>query len=133
MGLLLGIHVRDLDCAFKLFRREVVERLCLTATGACISAEIMVQCTRGRLRIGEVPVTHYPRYQGVPSGAAIRVIWRAFRELPSLWRYRRIEPLAPAPFPSRNGRGRDGQATSGTPLDAIDASETQISVTSPTH
>ena len=77
VGLLLGIHVQDLDCAFKLFRREVVERLCLTATGACISAEIMVQCTRAGLRIGEVPVTHYPRYQGVPSGAAIKVIWRS--------------------------------------------------------
>jgi Glycosyl transferase family 2 len=132
VGLLLGIHVRDLDCAFKLFRREVVERLCLTATGACISAEIMVQCTRGGLRIGEVPVTHYPRYQGVPSGAAIKVIWRAFRELPSLWRYRHIAPLVPAPFPSLNGKGANGQATKGTPLDAVHASETEISVTSPT-
>lgn len=89
---LLGIRVRDLDCAFKLFRREVVEALQLTATGAGINAEIMAQCARSGLRISETPVTHYPRYYGAPTGAALRVIARAFRELPGLWKYRTASP-----------------------------------------
>jgi hypothetical protein len=51
----------------------------------------------------EMPVTHYPRNFGAPTGAALRVIWRAFRELPRVWKYRRAalaELAAPAPSPS---------------------------------
>jgi hypothetical protein len=87
--LFLGVRVRDLDCAFKVFRREVVDGLKLTATGAAINAEILAQCVHGGLRICEVPVSHYPRCNGAPTGAALRVIGRAFRELPPLWKYRR--------------------------------------------
>lgn len=88
MRVLLGVSVRDLDCAFKLYRRETVQELSLTSRGACISAEILVQCVRKRLRIAQVPVEHYPRSHGQPTGAAMRVIARAFKELPRLMRYR---------------------------------------------
>jgi Glycosyl transferase family 2 len=94
---LLGVRVRDLDCAFKLFRAKVVDRLQLTATGAAINAEILVQCVRGGAKIRETPVSHYPRLHGAPTGAALRVIWQAFRELPRLWRkYRAGSPPSPA-------------------------------------
>jgi hypothetical protein len=95
---MLGVRIQDLDCAFKLFRREVVEGLRLTAEGAGINAEIMAQCTHGGLRIEETPVTHYPRYRGAPTGAALRVIVKAFRELPRLWKYRsNIPTFEPKP------------------------------------
>jgi hypothetical protein len=96
----LGVRIRDLDCAFKLFRREVIDRLRLAATGAAINAEIMVQCARGGLRIAEVPVAHYPRCHGAPTGAALRVIAKAFRELPRLWKYR----YEPGLLPMVNGK-----------------------------
>ncbi|MCI0492456.1 MAG: glycosyltransferase family 2 protein [Planctomycetes bacterium] len=89
---ILGVQVRDLDCAFKLFPRWVVESLNLSAEGACISAEIIVQCVRGGLSICEVPVNHFSRAAGKPTGANVRVIAKAFRELPALWQYRRIQP-----------------------------------------
>ena len=92
--LMLGVQVRDLDCAFKLFRREALERLDLTSTGATINAEILAQCTRAGMRILELPVTHYPRYYGAPTGAALHVITRAFRELPRLWKYRAPDVVA---------------------------------------
>lgn len=97
--LTLGVCVRDLDCAFKLFRRDLVERLQLTATGACINAEILVQCVRAGLPFHEVPVTHHPRFAGTPTGANLKVIAKAFRELPLLWKYRHSATLAPAPLP----------------------------------
>jgi hypothetical protein len=84
----LGVRVHDLDCAFKIFPRKVVDRLCLTAQGAGINAEIMAQCCRGRLAIRQVPVEHFPRYHGAPTGAAWRVIAKAFRELPRMLKYR---------------------------------------------
>jgi hypothetical protein len=91
----LGVRVRDLDCAFKLFPRFVTERLSLSSSGAAINAEILAQCVHGGLTIRETPVTHYPRYSGAPSGAALKVILRAFRELPQLWKYRRTPVLFP--------------------------------------
>jgi len=104
----LGLRVRDLDCAFKLFRRDVVDRLTLTATGACINAEILMQCVRSGEKICETPVTHWPRYHGAPTGAAFKVIFRALRELPSLWKYR---AETPAPGQAMDAVVNGGQAT----------------------
>jgi Glycosyl transferase family 2 len=87
---LVGIHVRDLDCAFKLFPRWVVEQLQLTANGACISAEILAQCTHGGLSVCEVPVNHFPRAAGKATGGNLRVVAKAFREIPIVWKYRRM-------------------------------------------
>lgn len=87
--------VRDLDCAFKLFRREVVDRLQMTSHGATINAEILAQCFRSKLRMCEMPVNHYPRYAGAPTGAALKVIIKAFRELPRMLKYR-FAPMATA-------------------------------------
>lgn len=96
---ILGVNVRDLDCAYKLFRRETLERLRLTSLGACINAEIMAQCVWGGLRFTEIPVGHFPRLAGVQTGAHWRVVARALGELPSLRRYRR-RPLLPRPVPA---------------------------------
>lgn len=84
----LRVSVCDLDCAFKLFRRQVVQDLVLSSRGACISAEILSQCVRRGVRIAQLPVDHYPRAHGAPTGAAISVIVRAFRELPPLMKDR---------------------------------------------
>jgi len=91
--MVLGVRVRDLDCAFKMFHRQVVDQLKMTAEGACISAEIMVQCVRGGVTIREVPVSHHPRYHEGATGANLKVIAKAFRELPTLWKYRSTPPL----------------------------------------
>lgn len=86
----LGVEVRDLDGAFKLFRRDVIDRLELTASGACINAQILAQCIGSGLPFAEIPVAHYPRKAGAATGANLRVILRAFRELPSLRKNRRL-------------------------------------------
>ncbi|HWB13485.1 MAG TPA: glycosyltransferase family 2 protein [Pirellulales bacterium] len=80
--LVYGVRARDLDCAFKIFRRAVIGRLHLTASGACINAELMCQCLRAGFRFAEVPVEHYLRKGGRPTGSSLKVIARAFRELP---------------------------------------------------
>ncbi len=78
----VGLDVRDVDCAFKLLRRSCVEQaLPLVSDGAVISAELLVKLQRAGARIKQVPVTHHPRPAGKPSGGSPRVIARAFREL----------------------------------------------------
>jgi hypothetical protein len=98
VGLVLGVRVRDLDCAFKLFRREVIDRIRLTATSPAINAEILLQCAQAEVRIAQTPVQHYPRYHGEAAGCNIKMITRAFRELPRLFRCR-LEARRPQPAP----------------------------------
>lgn len=98
VGLVLGVRVRDLDCAFKLFRRETLDQLELTATGACINAEIMVQCVQAGKHYVETPVNHFPRLGGAATGSNLNVIARAFRELPKLRRYCRPQGVSPPHF-----------------------------------
>ncbi len=87
INLLFGLHVTDIDCAFKLFRKEVVEKIPpLQSEGALISTEFLVKAKRARYTIKEVPVDHLPRKGGKPTGANIKVIIKAFYELFKLWR-----------------------------------------------
>jgi glycosyltransferase involved in cell wall biosynthesis len=89
VNLLFGMNIRDIDCAFKLFRAEIFEGVKLSSAGALISAEILARATRRGFRIAEVGVHHYPRTAGKQTGAKLRVILRAFKELFKL--YSRIQ------------------------------------------
>jgi glycosyltransferase involved in cell wall biosynthesis len=75
------VPVRDVDCAFKLMRRELVQSLPLTAEGAMVSTELIARAQQAGARIAELGVSHRPRAAGRPSGASPRVVLRAFREL----------------------------------------------------
>ncbi len=84
---LFGLHVRDVDCAFKLLHKRVLQTLPrLRSDGAMISAELLIRARNAGLKIEEVPVHHYPRRAGTQTGANLRVIIKAFRDLFSLWR-----------------------------------------------
>jgi glycosyltransferase involved in cell wall biosynthesis len=82
---LFGMRIRDIDCAFKLFRGEIFEGMKLSSAGALISAEILARATRRGYRIAEVGVHHYPRTAGKQTGANFKVILRAFKELFKLY------------------------------------------------
>jgi len=81
VNLLFGMRLRDIDCAFKLYPRRLFERIEMWSTGALIDTEILAKATRLGYRIGQVGVHHYPRLAGSQTGANLKVILRAFREL----------------------------------------------------
>jgi len=84
--ILFGLKIHDVDCAFKLYRREIFDRIKLSSTGALIDAEILARAAGKGYRITQKGVHHYPRTSGVQTGAKPRVILRAFRELFKLHR-----------------------------------------------
>src|SRR5450432_1935952 len=84
--MVLGVKVRDIDCAFKIFQRSVFDRVQIRSVGAMVNTEILAQAKSFGMRIHEVKVSHFPRRYGKPSGADIHVIIKAFRELFRLWR-----------------------------------------------
>ena len=86
--LLFDIRVRDVNCAFKVYRRELIERLLpqLRSTGALINVEMLARARTLGARVTEVGVHHFPREAGRQTGASPAVILRAVRELVELWR-----------------------------------------------
>jgi glycosyltransferase involved in cell wall biosynthesis len=79
--ILFGRLCRDIDCGFKLFRREILAQVPLVSDGAMIDTEFLAGAKARGYRIAEVPVTHLPRMAGEATGANLRVIARAFRDL----------------------------------------------------
>ncbi|MBV8361865.1 MAG: glycosyltransferase family 2 protein [Deltaproteobacteria bacterium] len=81
MRLLFRIRISDIDCGFKLFRRDILDAMELRATGAMVTAELMARLASRGARICEVDVRHLPRPTGEQSGSSAKVVFRAFREL----------------------------------------------------
>lgn len=83
---LFGLRVRDVDCAFKLFRREVFDAVPLNrihSDGVFFSAELLIRMHEAGLRTPQVGVPHHARSWGVAKGAPPKAILRAIRDL--LW------------------------------------------------
>jgi glycosyltransferase involved in cell wall biosynthesis len=91
---LLGITISDIDCGFKLFKREKLEGMDLRAHGAMISTELMARLAGRNAKVIEVDVKHLPRLTGEQSGANLKVVARAFKELIALYRELRDERRA---------------------------------------
>ena len=96
---LFYVPVRDIDCAFKLFRRTALEDIDIESVGAMVNTEIMVKLGRTGKTVVEVGVTHLPRTAGTARGAKLTVIARALVEVSRM--YGRLSELGPgrAPVP----------------------------------
>jgi glycosyltransferase involved in cell wall biosynthesis len=81
VGMVFGIHVRDVDCAFKLYPANFFRGYPLETRGAMINTEILYKFTRAGYTYTQVGVHHLPRRGGRATGAKPSVIIRAFREL----------------------------------------------------
>jgi glycosyltransferase involved in cell wall biosynthesis len=79
--LVCGIHVRDVDCAFKLYPTRFFREHTLETRGAMINTEILFKFIREGNTYTQVGVRHLPRKGGRATGAKLAVILRAFREL----------------------------------------------------
>ncbi|HEX2173798.1 MAG TPA: glycosyltransferase family 2 protein [Dehalococcoidia bacterium] len=90
---LFGLGIRDLDCAFKVIRREVLHDLLLQMDGDFICAELFYHAHRRGFRVRQVPVHHYPRTYGVSMAYSATGIARSLLEFGVLvWQLRGRDP-----------------------------------------
>ena len=82
---ILGLDVRDVNCALKLFRRSFLYMIDLTSEGFLIDAEIYARADRAGLRWAQVGVKHLPRVYGESKVH----VGLAFGTLARLWNLRR--------------------------------------------
>ena len=86
VNLLFRINLRDIDCAFKFYPKPFIDAIEMHSTGALIDTEMLAKARNMGLTIGQMGVHHYPRTAGQQTGANLKVILRAFRELFRLYR-----------------------------------------------
>jgi glycosyltransferase involved in cell wall biosynthesis len=79
--LLFGYVARDVDCAFKLFRRNVWTATTVHSRGIAFSAEFLIKSRRRGFRVRELRASHYPRSTGTSTIGRPVVVARAIREL----------------------------------------------------
>lgn len=85
IDILFRLHVKDIDCAFKLINRTVLEDILIESSGAFTSAEMLYKLKKHGVTFKQLPVTHHPRKWGTPTGNNPRVIIRAGYEALKLY------------------------------------------------
>ena len=99
MRLLFGLKLKDINCAFKLYRRQVIDSVDFLTdlVHGVINAEIYLSALKKGYSIGEVGVHHYPRLKG-DSGAEFgrhgkvvawikpKVVWGFLIDTLRLWK-----------------------------------------------
>lgn len=98
---LFGLSVRDVNFAFKLFRRSILEHITLQSEGSFIDAELLIETHDAGYKIAEIPLRYYERVAGVSTLASGSVVVKILREMAD---YRRAAKKRPARKPLTPGR-----------------------------
>lgn len=89
MRLLFGIRVRDVNCAFKLFRREVFDKINIKAEDFFVDAEIMLKAKHYGFSVAEIGVRHYPRKAGTSTVKPSHIL-TTLKEIFRIWKETRF-------------------------------------------
>jgi len=83
--LLFGLKVRDVDCDFRLMRRQIFDVVHLEKNSGVICLEMMKKIQDAGFRIAEVPVHHYHRAYGKSQFFNIGRLYRTAIDVMKLW------------------------------------------------
>jgi glycosyltransferase involved in cell wall biosynthesis len=83
--LLFRVKVHDVDCAFKIFRREVLDKITIECTDFFVDTELVAKARKWNFRIAEKGVRHYPRAAGETT-VQPSDIPRTLRTIGHMWR-----------------------------------------------
>jgi len=72
--ILFFVNFKDIDCALKVFKKEVLRSMRIQSTSSFIDAEMLIKAQKAGYKISQFPVHHFPRKHGIASGAKLHVI-----------------------------------------------------------
>jgi glycosyltransferase involved in cell wall biosynthesis len=81
-----GLRIRDVDCDFRLVRRNLFQQLDLMSTSGTICVEMIKKLQDAGCRFAEVPVHHFHRAVGRSQFFRPRWLVKTFLDLLVLWR-----------------------------------------------
>jgi glycosyltransferase involved in cell wall biosynthesis len=76
-----GLRVRDVNFAFKLFKRSLYRKIRLRSEGSFIDAELLLEMRRVGARLAELPMNYYPRVAGVSTLSSWSVVGKILEEV----------------------------------------------------
>ena len=79
------IRLRDIDCDFRLIRRQLLEQIHLTSTSGTICVELVRKLELTQAGVREVGVHHYPRLHGRSQFFRVRSLLKTFYQLTRLY------------------------------------------------
>ncbi|HUF19002.1 MAG TPA: glycosyltransferase family 2 protein [Thermoanaerobaculia bacterium] len=85
ISVLFGWPYRDINFAFKLMRREVLDAVELKSDGSLIDAELIVKAKNLGFAVQQLGIDYYPRIRGRSTLSSPAVIFKILRELVSLY------------------------------------------------
>ena len=83
--LLFRIRIRDIDCDYRLIRRELLHQIHLTSTSGTICVELVRKLELSGWLVAEIGVHHYPRLHGRSQFFRLRSLAVTFAQLLRLW------------------------------------------------
>ena len=98
-----GLRVRDVNFAFKLVRRRVLDQVAVSSEGSFIDAELLIRAHRAGFHIIQFGVDYFPRTRGVSTLSSGATIAKIVAEMARL----RPELAAIDPAVSHNGHGAE--------------------------
>lgn len=80
---LFGLKVTDIDCAFKLISKKVIDTIprLEAERGAFISSELLIKAKKSKFKISELGIHHFARTEGISTGRSLKVILKSFSDL----------------------------------------------------
>ena len=98
--LMFGTRLRDINFAFKLCRRTVLDHITLVSEGSFIDAELVIRAQRSGFQVLQIGVDYFPRTRGVSTLSSLGVIRTMLGEMFRLRsELKKITPVAPGPTP----------------------------------
>jgi glycosyltransferase involved in cell wall biosynthesis len=85
MRFLFGLHIKDVDCDFRLFRHRLLEHVQLSCDSGVICVEMMKKFQENGCRMVEVPIHHYQRGCGKSQFFRFRHLRKLFIQLFAAW------------------------------------------------
>jgi glycosyltransferase involved in cell wall biosynthesis len=95
--LTFGTRLRDINFAFKLCRRSVLDAITLSSEGSFIDAELVIRAQRAGFTIVQIGVDYFPRTRGVSTLSSVAVIRTMLGEMRRLRGELKAAPPAPHP------------------------------------
>ena len=82
---LFRVKIRDIDCDYRLIRRELLDAVKLTSTSGTICVELVRKLELLPWRVVEVGVHHYPRLHGRSQFFRVRSLLKTLYQISRLW------------------------------------------------
>jgi glycosyltransferase involved in cell wall biosynthesis len=82
---MFGLPIRDVDCDFRLMRRDAIQNVKLTSTSGVVCTEMIYKLKMAGCRFAETPVHHYPRLYGQSQFFTLRRVARTGFDFFRLW------------------------------------------------